>query len=128
MQVSERDLFVNADDCVSQRCSKSGACDDSVCRLCKDCLSEESFADLKAAYLEHTNKHTCKRLFPPGISVFYILFKFKNHNLLAHLELTYEEAVELKSQDDPWSHLSSSNAKMHQWFLGKCLINKSWCH
>ena len=51
MQVADKDLFVFADDCVSQRCSKSDACDDSKCRLCKHCLADEDIDVLRSAYL-----------------------------------------------------------------------------
>lgn len=81
MQVSEKDLFVSSDDCVSQRCSKSGACDDPLCRICKDCLSEENLADFTAAYLEHINKHICKRIYPPG-TLAQLMFKFSSYKIL----------------------------------------------
>ena len=51
MQVSDKDLFVFADECVSQRCSKSDACDDAKCRLCKHCLADDELDFLRTAYL-----------------------------------------------------------------------------
>ena len=51
LQVSDKDLFVFADDCVSQRCSKSDACDDFKCRVCKHCLADDELDFIRRAYL-----------------------------------------------------------------------------
>ena len=39
--------------------------------------------------------------------------------------ISHQEAIELK--DHKWD-LSDNNAKMHQWFVGKCLMDETWCH
>ncbi len=54
LQVSDKDLFVFADDCVSQRCSKSDACDDFKCRICKHCLADDELDFIRRAYLVNT--------------------------------------------------------------------------
>ena len=63
MQVADKDLFVFADDCVSQRCSKSDACDDSKCRLCKHCLADEDVDVLRSAYLVISHNQNTRQVF-----------------------------------------------------------------
>lgn len=42
--------------------------------------------------------------------------------------MTQDHAVTLKTkEDDAWKDLTQNNAKMHQWFIGKCLHDKKWC-
>jgi hypothetical protein len=28
---------------------------------------------------------------------------------------------------EAWPDVTPNNAKMHQWFVGKCLQHKNWC-
>ena len=105
MQVSDKDIAVFPDICASEKCSEPNSCDFHECTLCKTCLSSDDILFLKEAYLEHVNRHSTKRIYPKAI--------------------TYDKATELK--DHKWD-LSNNNAKMHQWFIGKCLMDELWCH
>ena len=107
MQVSDKDIAVFSEICASQKCSEKKSCDFRECALCKKCLSTDEVIFLKEAFLEHVNKHSSIRVYPKITS--------------------YKEAVELKEQNN-WSDLSTHNQKMHQWFLGKCLMDEQWCH
>ena len=105
MQVSEKDISVFPELCASQQCSEPNSCDVQECALCKHCLSDDELIFLKEAYLEHVNRHSTKRVYPKPLSK--------------------DEAIELKKHN---SELSDNNAKMHQWFVGKCLMDELWCH
>ena len=107
MQVSDKDIAVFSEICASQKCSEKKSCDFQECALCKKCLSTDEVIFLKEAFLEHVNKHSSMRVYPKITS--------------------YKEAVELKKNND-WDDLSNNNHKMHQWFLGKCLMDEQWCH
>ena len=106
MQVSDKDIRVFSEICASQKCSELKSCDFEECALCKNCLSTDEVIFLKEAFLEHVNKHSSMRVYPKITS--------------------YKEAVELKEHNN-WN-LSNNNQKMHQWFLGKCLMDEQWCN
>ncbi|XP_022904085.2 probable tubulin polyglutamylase ttll-15 [Onthophagus taurus] len=75
-------------------------CDDLICGLCQQCLSKEMRLDLLTAYNEHMNKADCKRIVPPPMA---------------------------KDGTIPENY-SPKNQLMYKWFLGKCLMDKSWCN
>ncbi len=104
MQVSDKDISVFPEKCSSHRCSEPESCEQVDCRLCQHCLSTEQEEFLKLAYLEQLNRHATKRLYPRPTG--------------AKISL---DNINLKE-------LSVNNAIMHQWYLGKCLIDESWCH
>ena len=109
MQVSDKDISVFIDDCSSQKCSQVESCDLSQCRLCQHCLSAEQSAMLKSAYLEHLNRHATKRIYPRPV---------------LHQKDALKSIQSLQKQED----LSANNVIMHQWYLGKCLMDELWCH
>lgn len=101
MQVSDKDISVFSEQCSSEKCSLAESCDQVDCRLCQHCLSSEQEEFLKMAYLEHLNRHATRRIFPRPV---------------------------LKKSMQNYNELSTNNALMHQWFLGKCLMDEVWCH
>ena len=107
MQVSDKDIAVFSEICASPKCSELKSCDSKECALCKNCLSSDEVIFLKEAFLEHVNKHSSIRVYPKITS--------------------YKEAVLELEELDNWD-LSNNNKKMHQWFLGKCLMDEQWCH
>jgi tubulin monoglycylase TTLL15 len=106
MQVSDKDISVFSDDCVSQKCSQPESCDLVQCRLCKNCLSSDEVEFLKLAYLEQANRHATIRIYPKVVS-------------------TQSNALSLRNE--AWKELTDNNAKMHQWFVGKCIMDQQWC-
>lgn len=106
MQVAEKDLHVFPDECISERCSRPNACEDSQCHLCRHCLSTEEIGYLTPAFLEHTNRHMCRRIFPRPV--------------------LREEAKDWKSKVYR-VNMTATNVKMDQWYAGKCLIDRNWC-
>ena len=108
MQVSDKDISVFIDDCSSQKCSQVESCDLATCRLCHHCLSAEQSAMLKSAYLEHLNRHATKRIYPHPI--------------------TNQKEASSSLQSLQNQELTANNALMHQWYLGKCLMDELWCH
>ena len=111
MQVSDKDLAVYADECSSAQCSQPNSCDKVLCRLCTHCVTSEDKVFLRMAYLEHANRHTCTRIYPEPVM----------RNKMSH-SFT-EETLRNQLSDK----LSKNNAKMHQWFIGKCAQSASWC-
>ncbi len=107
MQVSDKDILVFPDECASADCSKSAACEETKCRLCKHCLSTEEIDFLKMAYLEQMNRQATARVYPEPVR-------------------TLEKAMDVKNNQE-WSELTDNNAKMHQWYVGKCLMDELWC-
>ena len=113
--MTERDLHVFPDECSSQKCSLSSACETVLeCRLCRQCLSSEDVEYLKAAFLEHTNRHLARRIYPPP--------------------MTHEESVDWRAAvkrvmdgTDGTEEIREVNSKMTQWFAGKCLMDRNWC-
>ena len=67
MQVSDKDLAVYADECSSAQCSQPNSCDKVLCRLCSQCITSEEKVFLRMAYLEHVNRHACKRIYPESV-------------------------------------------------------------
>ena len=107
MQVSDKDISVSPDQCSSKQCSEAQACDQWACRLCQQCLSSEEVEFLKMAYLEHANRHACKRLYPRP--------------------LQSREAAAMHFNTDK-ADQSETNKVMEQWYVGKCLMDELWCH
>ena len=105
MQVSDKDISVFSDQCSSKQCSEPQACDQSLCRLCQHCLSSEEIKFLKMAYLEHVNRHSCKRIFPRPL---------KSQEAAASVNLEQDE--------------NNANKVMEHWYIGKCLMDEFWCH
>lgn len=68
MQVAEKDLHVFPEECSSESCSGTDACDDPTCHLCKRCLNTEEIEYLRMAFLEHCNKHQARRIWPKTLS------------------------------------------------------------
>ena len=106
MQIAEKDLHVFPDECISERCSRTTACEDNHCHLCRHCLSSEELGYLTPAFLEHTNRHMCRRVFPRPV--------------------LREEAKKWKDKVHG-ENVTSANIKMEQWFAGKCLMDRNWC-
>lgn len=106
MQMADQDLHVFPDECLSEKCSKVTACEDKSCHLCKHCLSSEDLDFLRPAFLEHTNRHLCRRIFP--------------------IPESREEAQKWQKKVFTRNE-TSSNIKMAQWFSGKCLLDRNWC-
>ncbi|XP_014249476.1 tubulin polyglutamylase TTLL6 [Cimex lectularius] len=94
IQVSDKNIVVNP-----EVCSGCSECMAPECELCLQCLNSESKAIIKDAYLEHTNKHDCKRIFPSNVDD----------------EMLYDGT------------LSPENRFMVKWFKAKCSEDKSWC-
>ena len=109
MQVSDKDLVINSDQCASEACSKPDSCSSEQCWLCKTCLSSEDLVYLRMAFLEHCNRHQTRRLYPKQIS-------------------RTEALRQLNSRVIPEADRTTNNQKMHQWFIGKCTKDERWCH
>ena len=62
------------------------------------------------AYLEHVNRHITKRVYPESM-----------RNKISH------SFTEETLRDQLSDKLSVNNAKMHQWFIGKCAQSGTWC-
>ncbi|XP_059611917.1 probable tubulin polyglutamylase ttll-15 [Phlebotomus argentipes] len=62
MQSSLKNIVVSANECAGELCRAS--CDDSKCKLCRQCLSRDDLAVLHAAYREHSNRGDMLRIFP----------------------------------------------------------------
>ncbi|KAF2901433.1 hypothetical protein ILUMI_04757 [Ignelater luminosus] len=99
MQVADKNIVVFPTECNSSMCRTS--CVSPLCQLCRHCLSVETKMTLKQAYIEHVNKGTCKRVFPPSV---------KPNELEEDLE-----------------QYSAENQLQYRWFQGKCLLDSSWC-
>ena len=112
MQVSDKDLAVYADECSSAQCSQPNSCDKVLCRLCTQCVTSEERVFLRMAYLEHVNKHICKRIYPEPVMKNKVAHSFTEETLRNQLP----------------DKLSTNNAKMHQWFIGKCMQSSTWCN
>ena len=101
--------MVSSAKCSSEECSKPGSCSNSWCWLCYKCLTTEELTYLRMAFLEHTNRHQTRRVYPKQFSP--------------------SEAEEAEtSRKVPEADRSVSNQKMHQWFAGKCFIDRRWCY
>ena len=111
MQVSDKDLAVYADECSSAQCSQPNSCDKVLCRLCSQCITSEEKVFLRMAYLEHVNRHSSKRIYPEPVMKNKVSHSFT------------EETMRNQLSDK----LSKNNAKMHQWFIGKCVQSNTWC-
>ena len=111
MQVSDKDLAVFAEECASTQCAQPSSCDKVICRLCSHCVTSDERTFLRMAYLEHVNRHITKRVYPESIL----------RNKISH-SFT-EETI----RDQLSDKLSVNNAKMHQWFIGKCAQSNAWC-
>ncbi|KAL5009069.1 hypothetical protein ScPMuIL_014650 [Solemya velum] len=107
MQVSDRNIVVFGDLCATQKCAKS--CLIEECVLCHQCLTLDQKKILKSAYLEHINRGTCRRVFPPKI--------------------VHREALEWREAGagDYFKSLSAANKLMYMWFVGKCRQDEAWC-
>ena len=116
LQVCERDLHVFPDECASKKCSLSSACEQELeCRLCKQCLSSDDLENLRLAFLEHSNRHLARRILPEPMT--------------REASERWREAVaEVMAGDDgSTEQIREVNAKMTQWFAGKCLMDRNWC-
>lgn len=111
MLVSDKDMAVFAEECASPQCSKPNSCDNIACHLCNHCVTSDERIFLRAAYLEHLNRHTCKRIYPKPISRNEIPNSFTDKKIKNQLS----------------DRLSINNAKMYQWFFGKCAQSSTWC-
>ncbi|CAG0895002.1 unnamed protein product [Cyprideis torosa] len=76
MEASQEDMAVFPETCASPQCLvKTGAatrdmhsvCSLPQCEFCVPCLSGEEKSILRAAYLEHVNRKSARRIFPPPI-------------------------------------------------------------
>ncbi|XP_070576680.1 probable tubulin polyglutamylase ttll-15 [Ptychodera flava] len=102
MLVSDRDIKVSGDICVSDKCTM---CHDQECRICDKCLSADQKAFLKQGFLEHVNSRSMKRLYPPAMS--------------------QEEALGYDISKD--AKLSVNNQLSMLWFREKCILDIRWC-
>lgn len=98
---SDKNIAVFADDCTSDECSIS--CESLKCQLCRPCLSHKDITNLHIAYREHINRGDTKRIFPKPIDKNYVI------------------------NDKELENLTDENKKMTKWFIGKCLMDRSWC-
>ncbi|KAJ1528388.1 hypothetical protein ONE63_006803 [Megalurothrips usitatus] len=99
MQVNSKQIGVYPEIC-GTRCE---TCLSPECQICQRCLTDEMRTSLQQAYLEHVNRHECRRVFPPP--------------------MTQKEAA----QDHVLESYTPENQLMYRWFKGKCLLDKSWC-
>ena len=111
MQVSDKDLAVFAEECASNQCAQPISCDKVICRLCSHCVTSDERTFLRMAYLEHLNRHISKRIYPEPILSNKISHSFTDETI----------------RDQLSDKLSVNNAKMHQWFIGKCAQSSTWC-
>ena len=109
MQVSDRDIAVSPEVCSSFQCTSQDSCKKVQCQLCKECLSHKELTSIYSAYLEHLNRHACKRLIPKP------------------LQSREKAKKEAQPNSKYYANLSPGDLKMHQWFLQKCLQNEKWC-
>ena len=113
----ERDLHVFPDECASKKCSLSSACEQELeCRLCKQCLSSDDLENLRLAFLEHSNRHLARRILPEPMT--------------REASERWREAVAevmAGGGDGSSEQIREVNAKMTQWFAGKCLMDRNWC-
>ena len=107
MQVSQRDIQIDSDICSSSNCDRNCAYDE--CKLCYTCWNMEETTSFKSAYLEHFNKKTYKRVFPPRF-----------------VDKKDAEMWENKHSSD-MEQYSDSNKLIFSWFKEKCLKDISWC-
>ncbi|XP_045176009.2 probable tubulin polyglutamylase ttll-15 [Mercenaria mercenaria] len=107
MLASDRETAVFSDWCTLPECY--GHCENQKCSLCSYCLSSEEKLDFRRAYLEHINRGSCKRLFPPDIK--------------------REEALRWTPDHDVFE-LTNYNHKtrtMYMWFIGMCRKDLTFC-
>ena len=109
MQVSDRDIAVSPEVGSSFQCTSQDSCKKFQCQLCKECLSHKELTSIYSAYLEHLNRHACKRLIPKP------------------LQSRKKAKKEAQPNSKYYANLSPGDLKMHQWFLQKCLQNEKWC-
>ncbi|KAK3611317.1 hypothetical protein CHS0354_029967 [Potamilus streckersoni] len=107
MLVSDRDIQVFPEWCTSKECVEN--CIPKKCKLCNHCLNLRSKMSLKDAYLEHINRGTCRRVWPPP--------------------LTHSEAVKWDHINDPFNldKYTENNRLMFLWFIGMCREDIAWC-
>ncbi|XP_054261818.1 probable tubulin polyglutamylase ttll-15 isoform X2 [Macrosteles quadrilineatus] len=98
MEVATKNVMVSASVCSSEACI---SCMAPQCLLCLPCLTSDTLYSLRQAHREHTNRHECKRVFPP--------------------------TMESSKNPDIKDSLSPENKLMVQWFHAKCLQDSSWC-
>ncbi|CAH0550539.1 unnamed protein product [Brassicogethes aeneus] len=101
MIVSYKSIATFPKECHSNLCRNG--CSSPQCQLCKNCLSPMTKKDLALAYKEHVHRGNCKRIFPPP--------------------MTQEEAKKITNLEE----YSPENQLHYKWFIGKCLLDKSWC-
>lgn len=101
MQSSDKNVAVFADICSQEPCTKS--CSAVECELCRPCLSPHDLASLHAAYREHVNRGDTKRIFPVPIETAQTI------------------------DGDAINQLTDKNRLITKWFMGKCLMDSSWC-
>ncbi|KAK6186581.1 hypothetical protein SNE40_008595 [Patella caerulea] len=107
MQVSDKDISVFPEIC-SGSCSQS--CFKIQCKICHKCLTVGLKQSLKTAYVEHVNRGSCRRVFPPPIM-----------NQRQALKWTIEKA------DQTFHNTHQNNRIMQIWFIGKCRLDASFC-
>ncbi|XP_071453874.1 probable tubulin polyglutamylase ttll-15 [Hetaerina americana] len=100
MQVSFKNLAVEASRCSKKICS---SCLAPQCLICKPCLTSNTIEILKNAYLEHENRLSTRRVFPPPMNT-----------------TTRRADIDLEK-------LSPENQLMYHWFQGKCKMDVTWC-
>ncbi|KAI4468322.1 hypothetical protein MML48_2g00009199 [Holotrichia oblita] len=100
METADKNIAVYPEECNNNICKTS--CQPVMCQLCKNCLTAEDRLDLLRAHNEHLNKADCKRIFPPPM------------NTSIEIAINFAE-------------YSPKNQMMYKWFLGKCILDESWC-
>lgn len=116
MVVSDKDLQVYGDKCVTKQCMES--CEDVVnyrliignkesvlllnfqaCQLCNKCLKKRMALSIRQAYLEHLSRRNMRRIIPAPVSV----------------------------KARPAYNPTKQDILMELWFKGKCEQDESWC-
>lgn len=107
MQVSNKNIRVYFELCSSQLCQDN--CRSEECKLCVDCLKADQQHSLRDAYMEHTNRHVWRRVFPTPFG-------------------TQEAAQKWDYKTDKeFSDLRPADKTITMWFRGKCLNDAEWC-
>ena len=101
MEVQDKDLLTSPATCSSTDCTSGSslACGLPQCELCRQCLSAADLVALRRAWLERKNQFATTRIFPPPVA--------RGGEVPAGLE--------------------GSNRRMAAWYMGKCLMDSSWC-
>ncbi|XP_071503433.1 probable tubulin polyglutamylase ttll-15 [Diadema antillarum] len=102
MRVSNREIVVKYELCASEECQ---TCEDEACRVCHRCLAPSQKAMLRAAWLEHHNRKSMRRVYPEP--------------------LAQDEALNYNTRSD--DGLNKNDQIMREWFAAKCAQDVTFC-